>query len=129
MCVAHHLNFNRLLSILPQPTGESGKVYSIRKFRDMFSSNPSPPSTPLLPIRSNPSQYRVAYQERNGCAILHELELMEDDPGSDVMRKLRAKSKEIMSPSRPFGFIWKVVIETAIAEPVGSPLSYVRYID
>jgi hypothetical protein len=54
---------------------------------------------------------------------------MEDDPGSDVMRKLRAKSKEIMSPSRPFGFIWKVVIETAIAEPVGSPLSYVRYID
>jgi len=34
------------------------------------------------------------------------------------MRKLQAKVKEIMLPSRLFGFIWMVVIETAIVEPV-----------
>jgi hypothetical protein len=66
--------------------------------------------------------YRVAFQARNGCAKLYALELMELDPGSEVMRKLRAKAKEIMFPSRVFGLVWKVVIETAIIEPVSTIL-------
>ncbi|KAF8246811.1 hypothetical protein K440DRAFT_644523 [Wilcoxina mikolae CBS 423.85] len=78
----------------------------------------SPPTTPLVPVRNNTMTYRVAFQARNGCAKLYEFELMELDPGSEIMRKLRAKAKEIMFPSRLFGLVWKVVIETAIIEPI-----------
>jgi len=47
---------------------------------------------------------------------------MEDYQGSDVMRMLQAKAEETMPPSRLFNLVWKVVIETAIIELVGSPL-------
>jgi hypothetical protein len=47
---------------------------------------------------------------------------MEDYQGSNVMRLLQTKAEETMLPSRLFNLVWKVVIETAIAEPVGSPL-------
>jgi hypothetical protein len=83
----------------------------------------SPFSMPLVPARNNVIKYRVAFQARNGCAKLYEIELMELDPGSEVMKKLRAKAKETMFPSRPFGLVWKVVIETAIIEPVCFPTS------
>ncbi|KAF8248518.1 hypothetical protein K440DRAFT_642555 [Wilcoxina mikolae CBS 423.85] len=47
--------------------------------------------------------------------MLYEIEL---SAGGDCMRNLHIKAKEILLPSRPFGFIWKVIIETAIAEPI-----------
>jgi hypothetical protein len=47
---------------------------------------------------------------------------MEDYQGSDVMTLLQAKAEETMLPSRLFNLVWKAVIETAIVEPVGSPL-------
>lgn len=50
--------------------------------------------------------------------MLHEFELVDHDNRIEVMRKLQAKAKEIMLPSRFFSFIWRVVIETAIVEPV-----------
>jgi len=50
--------------------------------------------------------------------MLHEFELVDHDNRIEVMRKLQAKAKEIVLPSRFFSFIWRVVIETAIVEPV-----------
>lgn len=75
-------------------------------------------TVPLVPVRNNSSQYRIAIQEHNGCAKLYKLELVDLTTGRDVMMKVRSKSEGIMVPPLPFGKLWKVVIETAVVEPV-----------
>ncbi|KAF8250043.1 hypothetical protein K440DRAFT_675786 [Wilcoxina mikolae CBS 423.85] len=78
-------------------------------------------ATPLVPVHKNSSLYRLAFQARNGCAKLYKIELFDLDNGRDVMMKLRSKSKGIMPSSLFFGGLWKVVIETAVVEPVHIP--------
>ncbi|KAF8248476.1 hypothetical protein K440DRAFT_660793 [Wilcoxina mikolae CBS 423.85] len=96
----------------PPPTPRS----SIHAPKSISNPTPSPPTTPLPHIR-----YRLAFQARNGCAMLHVLELTEHDLGpEEVMRKLRVKAKEIMPPSR-LAWVWKVMIETAVIEPINGP--------
>ncbi|KAF8536539.1 hypothetical protein BDD12DRAFT_982686 [Trichophaea hybrida] len=108
-----------LLPMLPPSRKKSSREHCIRTFKGLFNSTPSPPSTPLLPIRHNAAMFRVAFQARNGCAVLYLVELTEDGSGRDFIRALRAKRKEVMIPCT-CKYFWKVVIETAIAEPINN---------
>ncbi|KAF8248469.1 hypothetical protein K440DRAFT_642510 [Wilcoxina mikolae CBS 423.85] len=106
-----------LLPMLPPSRKKSSREHYIRTFKSLFNQTPSPPSTPLLPISNNQARFRVAFQARNGCAVLYLVELTEDGSGRDFIRALRAKRKEVMIPCT-CKFVWKVVVETAIAEPI-----------